>query len=184
MPSESPVIVQLVVAVAHVAPPFAVAVYPVIVDPPSETGAVQVMTDCRVAPALAVTEVGAPGLPAVVAEAEAEAADVPFELVAVTVNVYEVPFANEVTVQLVVAVVQVCPPLEVTVYPVIEEPPSLGAVQVTTDCAVALDVAATLVGALGFVETTTTSGSEVIKTVTVPFCVAVPNNVATPLTIP
>jgi hypothetical protein len=40
----------------------------------------------------------------------AEAAPVPFTFVAVTVNVYEVPFVRPVTVQLVVTVVQVNEP--------------------------------------------------------------------------
>ena len=67
----------------------------------------------------------------------------------------------------------------------IAEPPSeVGAVQDMTDCCVAFEVAATLVGAPGFVATTTTSGSEVTETVTVPSCVALPKSVTSPATIP
>jgi hypothetical protein len=58
-----------------------------------------------------------------------------------------------VTVQLVVepfGVVQVWPPLEVTVYLVMAEPPfDEDAVHVTTDCVLAFDVPDTLVGADG-----------------------------------
>ena len=89
------------------------------VDPPSDTGAVHVTTDSRVAPALAVTEVGAPGLLGGVAvateEEAAEATEIPTPLVAVTVNVYDVASSKPVTVQLVVALVHVWPPFEVTV---------------------------------------------------------------------
>jgi len=56
-------------------------------------------------------------------------------------------------VQLVAAVAQVNPPgLEVTVYPVMADPPLLaGAVQDTTDWVLAFDVAVTPVGAPGVV---------------------------------
>jgi hypothetical protein len=57
---------------------------------------------------VADTPVGAPGTVAGTAAAEAaEAAPVPAEFVAVTVNVYEVPFVRPETVQEVVALVQV-----------------------------------------------------------------------------
>jgi hypothetical protein len=53
-----------------------------------------------------------------------EAAEVPTAFVAVTVNVYAVPFASPVTVQLVVADVHVkFPGDDVTVYNVIAAPP-------------------------------------------------------------
>ena len=56
-------------------------------DPPFEVGAVQEITDCFEAPELAVTDVGAPGTPAVVALADADATEVPTPFVATTVNV-------------------------------------------------------------------------------------------------
>jgi hypothetical protein len=57
--------------------------------------------------------VGAPGTVAGTTAAEALEADpVPAAFVAVTVNVYEVPFVRPVTVQLVDAVVQVNEPGE------------------------------------------------------------------------
>jgi hypothetical protein len=58
-----------------------------------------------------------------------------------------------VTVHEVVALTQVTPPgLEVTVYPVMAAPPlDTGAVQDTTDCVLAFDVAVTAVGAPGVV---------------------------------
>lgn len=66
----------------------------------------------------------------------ADAGPVPAELVAVTVNVYAVPFVSPLTVAEVVvplAVVAVKPPgAEVTVYDVMEAPPfEAGGVQVT-----------------------------------------------------
>jgi hypothetical protein len=64
---------------------------------------------------------------------------------------------SPVTVHVVApVVVQVCPPLEVTVYPVMARPPfEAGAVQATTDCVLAFDVAVTAVGAPGTVAGTT-----------------------------
>nr|WP_229708421.1 hypothetical protein [Knoellia flava] len=64
-----------------------------------------------------------------------ELGEVPIALVAVTVNVYAVPLLSPMTVQArAPVVVQVLPPgLEVTVYPVTEEPPvEAGAVHDTT----------------------------------------------------
>jgi hypothetical protein len=105
-------------------------------------------------------------------------------LVAVTVNVYAVPFARLEIVQLVVLDVQVAPVFEVTVYPVIAEPPlDDGAVHEITDCWFPFEEAVTLVGASGLVAATTISGSEVIETVIVPSCVAVPSSVDTLFTI-
>jgi len=64
-----------------------------------------------VAPAVADTPVGAPGTAdGTIADDADEAELVPTEFVAVTVNVYEVPFVRPPTVQLVVAVVHVSPP--------------------------------------------------------------------------
>ena len=87
-----------------------------IVDPPSEVGAVQLTEDCLSPLAVPATEVGAPGLSPVVTLEDAEdAVDVPKALVAVTVKVYAVASARPVTVQLVVDEVQVAPVFEVTV---------------------------------------------------------------------
>jgi hypothetical protein len=87
VPSESPVIVQEVVVVVQVAPLLAVAVYPVIGDPPLDAGVAQLTSDSFVPPALAVTEVGEVGLSAVPPDADEDASDVPRAFVAVTVNV-------------------------------------------------------------------------------------------------
>ena len=82
-----------------------------------EAGAVHETTDCAFTFEVAVTDVGAPGATAGTAAADAtETAPVPAEFVALTVNVYEVPFVRPVTVQEVVEVVQVNDPrLDVTV---------------------------------------------------------------------
>ena len=82
-----------------------------IAEPPVEDGAVHDTTDCAFAFAVAETEVGAPGTVAGTTALEGtEATPVPAAFVAVTVNVYEVPLVRPVTVQLVVAVVQVNEP--------------------------------------------------------------------------
>ena len=74
----------------HVAvwpPGLAVIVYPVIVEPPVDAGAFQVTVAC-VLPAVAETLVGAPGTVVGVTALDAEeAALLPTEVVAVTVNV-------------------------------------------------------------------------------------------------
>jgi hypothetical protein len=92
------------------------------------------VTVAEALPAVAVPMVGACGtVVAVMLLDAAEAAPVPRELVAVTVNVYEVLDARPVTVTGDDAPVPVNPPgLEVTVYEVIGRPPSkTGAVKVT-----------------------------------------------------
>ena len=61
----------------------------------------------------------------------ADAAPEPSALVATTVKVVDMPFNNPVTTQLVVVVVQVTPRADRTTYPVMVEPSSEGAVQVT-----------------------------------------------------
>ena len=72
--------------------------YPVIIEPPVDDGALQVTVAC-VLPAVAVTLIGAPGMVAGVTALEAEeAALLPLVLVAVTVNVYEVPLVRLVNV--------------------------------------------------------------------------------------
>ncbi len=78
---------QLVVAVTHVAPELEVTVYWVIADPPSIVGAVHEISDALFPFEAAVTEVGAPGFPAVVAETDEVAEEVPIAFLATTVNV-------------------------------------------------------------------------------------------------
>nr|WP_229708425.1 hypothetical protein [Knoellia flava] len=71
------------------------------------------------------TAAGVTGAVGVTAVDATDAEEVPIALVAVTVNVYAVPLLSPMTVQdRAPVVVQVFPPgLEVTVYPVTEEPP-------------------------------------------------------------
>src|SRR5665648_137387 len=119
-----------------VAPPGdAVTVYPVIDEPPLLAGAVQ-LTVAEAFPGVADTAVGAPGtVLGVTAALATDASDVPAALVAVTVNVYAVPFLKPLTVvDVPMIMVTVAPPGDaVTVYPVLDEPPLLtGAVQLTT----------------------------------------------------
>jgi hypothetical protein len=104
---------------------------------------------------VADTAVGAPGSVDGVAAADAaDAALVPTEFVAFTVNVYAVPLVSPVTTQLrvVLPVLQVLPPGDdVTVEFVTAVPPFDVSVQVTVDCPFSLLVAATLLGASGAV---------------------------------
>jgi hypothetical protein len=95
--------------------------YPVIAVPPFDTGAVHVNDTC-VLPRVGVTPVGAPGTTSGVADADdADAGPVPTVLVAVTVNVYAVPFTRPLTVHVSAGAVAVqvfgpaMPPTEVTV---------------------------------------------------------------------
>jgi hypothetical protein len=78
--------------------------------PPSDAGAAHVTT-ALVLDAIATSEVGAPGPGPGVTELEgSDAGPAPAEFVAVTVNVYAVPFASPVTVQPIEPpVVQVAP---------------------------------------------------------------------------
>ena len=120
--------------------------------PPLLAGAAHDTTDDAFAAPVALTAVGAPGTVDGVTAADADEAEpVPLAFVAVTVNVYEVPFVNPATVHEVVAVVHVNEPGEdVTVYELIEAPPLLtGAVHDTTDEAFAFEVPETEVGAPG-----------------------------------
>jgi len=89
----------------------------VIAAPPVLAGAVHDTTDRVFAFEVPDTEVGAPGTVDGTTAAEAvEAAPVPETFVAVTVNVYDVPFVRPVTVHEVVAVEHVNEPgVEVTV---------------------------------------------------------------------
>jgi hypothetical protein len=94
-----------------------------------------------------------PGGTAGVTEAlAADAGLVPIAFVAVTVNVYAVPFDKPVTVNGLEAPVAVKPPgLDVTVKPVIADPPLfVGALNVTVACALPA-VAPIAVGASGAV---------------------------------
>ena len=68
-----------------------------IADPPLLTGALQVNETC-VLPAVPATEVGAPGTVRGTTAADVSAAPVPAALVALTLNVYDVPFVKPVTV--------------------------------------------------------------------------------------
>jgi hypothetical protein len=99
-------------------------------------GAVQEITVRAFSPPVARTAPGAAGT--AVGRTGDESTDVepvPDAFVAVTVNVYEMPFVNPVTVQDVVAVEHWNEPGEdVTVYEEIDAPPvDAGAVQDTTD---------------------------------------------------
>ncbi len=89
------------------------AVYPVIADPPFDAGAVKLTVACA-SPAVAETAVGTPGTVGaavgVTAGDAAEAGLVPTALVAVTVNVYDVPSVKPVTVNGLLAPVAVFPP--------------------------------------------------------------------------
>jgi hypothetical protein len=107
-------------------------------------------------PAVAVPMVGAPGTPWGVTLFEgAEAAPVPTELVALTVNVYDVPLVRPVTVQGDVAHVPVCPPEDVAVYERIVAPPLLpGGVKLTVAWPLPA-VAVPIVGAPGALRTRT-----------------------------
>jgi len=137
-------------------PGLEVTVYPVIAEPPLLTGAVNVI-EAWAFPAVAVPIVGAPGTVvggAGVTEFEAELGElVPLTFVAVTVNVYAVPLVRPVTeIGLVEPVPVKLPGFDVTVYPVIAEPPLLvGAVNVIDAWAFPA-VAVPIVGALGVVE--------------------------------
>jgi len=83
-----------------VAPAYARTVYAEMADP-LLAGAVH-DTAASVSPGVAVTDVGTPGDPAGVVAADArDAEEVPLELVAVTVNVYAVPFVSPVIAWLV-----------------------------------------------------------------------------------
>ena len=128
-----------------------VTVYPVIADPPVFVGAVKLTVAL---PLLTVAEipVGVPGAVAagLTADDAFEAVPVATELVAMTVKVYAVPLVSPVTVIGDDAPVAVRPPgEEVTVYPVIADPPVfVGAVKLTVALPL-LTVALIPVGAPG-----------------------------------
>lgn len=151
------VTVQAVVSVVQVRPPGeAVTVYAVIGRPPVEDGADQV-TPAEASRAIAEIPVGAPGRPVgVTATDEADAGLVPAPLVAVTVNVYAVPFVRSVTVQEVASDVQVCPPGDaVTVYERIALPPFEDGVSQLTPAEASYATAAMFPGGVGGVATRT-----------------------------
>ena len=99
------------------------------------------------------TEPRVPGAPNGVTGADgADASDVPAAFVAVTVNVYAVPFASPVTVHAVVSVVHVAPPgCAVTVEDVTALPPSSDGAVHDTSAAPLPAAAVTPVGADGTV---------------------------------
>ena len=101
VPFVRPVTVHVSMLVVHVLLPGAlVTAYPVIALPPSEVGANQ-DTGADALAGVAVTLVGAPGNVAGVTEFDGlDGEPVPSPLVAVTVNVYEVPLVRPGTVQL------------------------------------------------------------------------------------
>jgi hypothetical protein len=85
-------------------------------EPPVLAGADQVITAFPL-PGVATTFTGAPGAVAAVGITPVDAVDaaeLPTRFVAITVNVYDVPFDNPRTVQVVVGAVatQVNPPVE------------------------------------------------------------------------
>ena len=81
-------------------PSLTTTVYPVIADPPLFAGAVKESTTLAL-PEAAVTLVGAFGTVEGVADEEAmESGEVPIPFVAVTWNVYAIPFVNPFTTQL------------------------------------------------------------------------------------
>jgi hypothetical protein len=118
-------------------PGFATTLYPVIGDPPSDGGNDQ-FTVALLLPTTLKTLTGfsgADGNDGIIIFDAVDANDVPTELVAVTVNVYSVPFVNPVTVAVVAfAPADAVTPsgMDVTVYPVIGTPPlNIGTLQFT-----------------------------------------------------
>jgi hypothetical protein len=82
----------------------------------------------------------------------ADATLVPTIFVAVTVNVYDMPFVSSVTTQALLDVVHVKPPgVEVAIYDVIADPPLLAGVTQRTATRVSPAVALTDKGAVGTV---------------------------------
>jgi hypothetical protein len=130
-------------------------VYEVTAEPPFEAGAAKLTVAERLPVAVATTELGAPGAPTVVTEFEGlDAAEVPAELVALTVNVYAVPAVKPVIAIVPLVACEIAPVMppgdEVAVYEVIVAPPSdAGAVNETFAVVAPVDVAVTDVGASG-----------------------------------
>jgi hypothetical protein len=109
-----PVISQLVAPVVEqiLLPGVETTLYAETGAPPSELGAIQVIVERPDSAAVATAPVGSPGTVEGTAAFDAsEAAPVPALLVAVTVNVYEVPLVSPLRTQVVrVVAVQVAPP--------------------------------------------------------------------------
>ena len=103
----SPLTVQLVVDVVQLRPPGdEITVYDVTAEPPSDDGADH-ETSTEESPNTPDIPVGAPGTVAgTTADDADEAEPAPALFVAVTVNVYDVPFARPLTVHEVVELVQ------------------------------------------------------------------------------
>ena len=114
-------------------------------------------------PAIAerVTEVGGFGVTvAVIDDDAALAADVPLAFVATAVKVYAVPSVKPVTVKGDDAPDAVSPPgLDVTVYPVIADPPVAPAVNATVTCKLPF-VKESIVGAAGTVVAVTPADAD------------------------
>jgi hypothetical protein len=157
VPFESPVIVIGEDPPVAVNPPtLEVTVYPVIIEPPFDTGAVNEIVACPL-PLIATTPVGASGtVEGVTPLLAPDEVLVPEMFVAVTVNEYVFPFVNPVTTIGEEVPLAVNPPVfEVTVYRVIDEPPfDTGAVNEIVACPFP-ETAVTLVGASGTVDGTT-----------------------------
>jgi hypothetical protein len=136
-PLVNPVIVIGELPPLAVNPPgLEVTVYEVIVEPPLNPGAENVIVASPF-PRVAVPIIGASGTVAGVTELlDADALPVPAPFVAVTVNVYVTPLVSPVTTIGEEPPVAVIPPgEEVTVYEVIAEPPLLpGAENVIVAC--------------------------------------------------
>jgi len=150
------IVIGLVVPVAVIFPGFEVTVYPVIVLPPFDAGAVKLTVACALL-AVAFTAVGASGVVYGVTVADAvEALPVPVVLVALTVNVYAVPLVRPtIVIGLAEPVAVIFPGFEVTVYPVIVLPPlKAGAMKLTVACPFPA-TAETAVGTLGTPSTVT-----------------------------
>jgi hypothetical protein len=159
-----PVTVQVLAEVVQVNDPgVEVTVYPVIAAPPVEDGAVQDTTDRPLALDLADTPVDAPGtVEGTAALDAAEALLVPIGFVAVTLNVYEVPFVRPVTTHLrpLSLVLHLkLPGVDVTVEFVTAIPPFDVRFQETVDWPLSLLVAATLLGASGAVSAIAYTGA-------------------------
>ena len=149
-PFVSPVTVSGEPLPVAVSPPtFEVTVYDVVVEPSLKPGVNVIVAEPL--PRTAVTLVGASGTLAGVTEFEAlDTVLVPIAFVAVTVNVYAVPFDSPVTVSGEPLPLAVNPPvLEATVYDVIAVPPLFkGGVKVIVACPFPA-VATPIVGASG-----------------------------------
>jgi hypothetical protein len=145
------VVDNVVAPTVAVAPLLARTVYDVIAAPPSEAGADHV-TVADALPAVAETEVGAPGTVAgTTVFDDAEAGPGPAPLAAVTVNVYAVPLVRPLTDvdSVPPPTVTTSPAFDRTVYDVIALPPvEAGADQLTVALAL-WPMALTPVGAPG-----------------------------------